>query len=178
LVLFEKQILKFRMEFTTIYNKHYSELYCFLIKQNEKHNEIADLLQDVFTKLYIEFDSGAKIQNPRAWLYKVLINLIRTNYQLGKSRTLKNSEILINSPKSTDLSESFESNERSAIVIQAIAKMPDREKNILLLYHNGFSYQEMAEIMDITYSSIGTYVARAIEKLKTILKTQYNELFD
>jgi len=166
------------MEFTTIYNKHYTELYRFLLKQREMHGDVADLLQDVFTKLYKELQSGSNIENPRAWLYKVLINSIRTNYQLDKNRSIKNKEIFINSPKSTNLHESFETNERRNIVIQAIAKMPDKEKNILLLYHEGFTYQEMSDIMNIAYSSIGTYVARAVEKLKTILKIQYNELFD
>lgn len=47
-------------------------------------------------------------------------------------------------------------------------KLQEKEKDILLLYHNGFSYAEMAEIMEINPNSVGKTLVRAIEKLKEI----------
>jgi RNA polymerase sigma-70 factor (ECF subfamily) len=57
-------------------------------------------------------------------------------------------------------------------------QLSEKEKNLLLLYHNGFSYLEMAEILEINPASIGQMLVRAIKKLKNELKTHYHEMFE
>jgi RNA polymerase sigma-70 factor, ECF subfamily len=166
------------MDFDSLYKKHYKELYYFGIKQKELSADVSDVLQDVFTKFYFEIKSGKRIENPRAWLYKVLINHIRTNYRIDNSRASKHDEISKSAQLSYDTHESYIMNEQQKIIVEGIMQMPEREKNILLLYHNGFSYLEISDIMNMNYTSVGTYIARAVEKLKTIIKVQYNELFD
>lgn len=166
------------MDFNTIYNKHFTELYHFAKKHQGFTDDPADILQEVFTKLFIEIQSGANIENPRAWLFKVLINSLRTHFKYGKFRVMKNNEIARCKQLSMDMHESYVIDEQHYIVIQSISKMPEKEKSILLLYHNGFTYKEISGIMNIGYSSVGTCIARAVEKLKTILKAEYNELFD
>jgi RNA polymerase sigma-70 factor, ECF subfamily len=166
------------MDFNTIYNKHYPELYHFASRQYGASQDVSDILQDLFTKLFYEIKSGTNIENYRAWLYKVLINSLRTNYRNEKTRIVINNKLAFKNQLSEDVYDNYIRDERLSIVSAAIAKMPEKEKNILLLYHNGFSYKEISEILNINYTSVGTFIARAVEKLKTILKSQYNELFE
>jgi RNA polymerase sigma-70 factor (ECF subfamily) len=55
--------------------------------------------------------------------------------------------------------------------------MPEDEKNLLLLYHNGLKYKEIARVLDLNPASVGTMLVRAIDKLKHLLKSEYYELF-
>jgi len=62
------------MKFEEIYKKHYLELKRFTFQLSVSEDDRADLLQDVFLKLYKEIQKGSNIENVRAWLFKVLIN--------------------------------------------------------------------------------------------------------
>ena len=166
------------MDFDSIYLKYYNELYAFALKQNQLHSEAADLLQDVFSAFYKQLKSGYSFENPRAWLYKVLLNSIRTEYKINRLRIEKNIEIGSFTELSTDSSIDFYSIERRKIVETCISQLPADERNLLLLYHKGFSYREISEILNIGYTSVGTLIVRATKKLKSILITQYHELFE
>jgi len=166
------------MDFDSIYEKYYNELYAFTLKQNQLHIEAADLLQDVFAAFYKQLNSGSTLENPRAWLYKVLLNSIRSEYKINQTRIKKNNEITSFTEFSTDSSIDFYSTERRRIVENCISQLPANERNLLLLYHKGFSYREISEILNIGYTSVGTCIARATQKLKSILIAQYHELFE
>ena len=62
--------------------------------------------------------------------------------------------------------------------MDAMTCLDDRDKEILLLYHQGFSYNEIAGITGTNPGSMGKTISRAIEKLKNSLKLKYNEMFD
>lgn len=166
------------MDFDSIYTKYYRELYSFAMKQNQMHSEVTDLLQDVFVAFYKQLKNGCKFENPRAWLYKVLLNSIRTESTIKRSRNEKNIVFCSKIESSTDLSDNYNASEKLKIVESCISQLPDDERNLLLLYHRGFSYREISEILNIGYSSVGTNIARAIKKLKSIIKSQYYELFE
>jgi RNA polymerase sigma-70 factor, ECF subfamily len=166
------------MDFESIYKKYYSELYHFASRQALVHAEAADILQDIFTNLYKQQNSGIQVDNPRAWLYKALLNLIRTDYRIHTARTGKAGEILARTPVSTDSDTSYNENERRKIVESCISRLEAGDKNLLLLYHKGFSYKEISEILLIPYASVGTYISRATTKLKSILINEYHELFE
>lgn len=72
----------------------------------------------------------------------------------------------------------FISSERRKIVFNTINLLPEKNRNILLLYHDGLSYGEISEVLDIKITSVGKSVSRSIEKLKKLIKTNHNELFE
>ncbi len=72
----------------------------------------------------------------------------------------------------------FSTEKNKQIVLKVLDTLPDNVKEILVLYNNGFSYAEIAEIMDINPASVGTTLVRAINKLKEILKLHYHEMFE
>jgi RNA polymerase sigma-70 factor (ECF subfamily) len=58
-----------------------------------------------------------------------------------------------------------------------LEKLPEENKNLLLLYHNGLKYKEIAKVLNLNPNSVGTMLVRSIDKLKQLLKTEYYELF-
>lgn len=166
------------MKFEEIYKLYYNEMKRFAFQLNVYDTEKDDLVQDIFVKLYYEFKRKIIIENPRAWLYKAMLNKARTIHKTTKIHTDIEKEVFLNKNNQTDLNIEFEIDEKKKIVLDTINKMEEKDKEILLLYHDGFSYSEIAEITGINYSSVGTTLVRAIQKIKNVLKIQYNEMFE
>lgn len=51
--------------------------------------------------------------------------------------------------------------ERRLLVRRALATLPPRERALLLLREEGYSYRELAVALEIVESSVGTLLARA-----------------
>jgi RNA polymerase sigma factor (sigma-70 family) len=166
------------MSFDDVYLKYYNELRRFGRQLNISADNSEDILQDTFLRFFLELKKNVEFNNPRAWLYKVYLNQFRTKVD-RENRMNRNNEALENNGKSTgDIHEDYARNERHQIVIQMLNHLDKRDKEILLLYHNGFSYAEMAEILEINQNSVGKILVRAIDRLKQTLKIQYHEMFE
>ncbi len=166
------------MSFDEVYRKHYHELRRFGRQLNVSVEKCEDLTQEAFLRYYLELKKNVVFDNPRAWLYKVFLNLFKTHINSNRHEFI-DSEIARRVYEPTDdLHDKFTKNERQRIVLEMLDQLTKKEKEILLLYHNGFSYSEMAEIMEINPNSVGKTLVRAIERLKKTLKIQYHEMFE
>lgn len=166
------------MSFDEVYRKHYNELRRFGRQLNLSVEICEDLTQETFLKFYFEIKKEVIFENPRAWLYKVYLNQFRTLHNSKKHETQNPESGLVYDEPSADLLEEYNRNERHRIVFEMLDKLTDREKELLLLYNNGLSYAEMAEILELNPNSVGTILVRAIERLKATLKIQYHEMFE
>lgn len=166
------------MSFDEVYKKYYNELRRFGCQLNISVERSEDLVQETFLRFYNELKKDVVFENPRAWLYKVFLNLFKTHLNSGKIE-FNDAEIPVKAEeRNFDLQTEYFRNEKQRIVIEMLEQLTKKEKEILLLYNNGFSYAEMAEIMGINPSSVGKTLVRAIERLKETLKIQYHEMFE
>lgn len=166
------------MSFDKIYYQHYHELRRFGHQFRISPEKIEDLIQETFLRFYLEVKKSVVFDNPRAWLYKVLLNLFKTNLAKEK-RELKNSNYLKEEgDTSSDIQDEYIINEKQRIVYKMLRQLCEKEKTILLLYNMDFSYSEIAEIMDINPNSVGKMLVRTIKKLKNELKIHYHEMFE
>lgn len=164
------------MSFKETYNTCYPELLRYGRQLQVAEADLEDLLQETFLRYHVELGKKVIIRNKRAWLYKVFHNLAMTRIQ-NRNR-FKSPDFPQEMPAaSTDAIKELEEKERRELVFTLLDKMPENEKNLLLLYHNGLKYKEIAEVLDLHSASVGTMLLRAIAKLKNILKTEYHELF-
>jgi len=166
------------MLFDEAYGKYYNELRRFGHQLNLSAESSEDIIQETFLKFYLELKKEMKIENPRAWIYKVFLNDFKT-MAVKQNRIHRNKLNNENGEKSSDdIHDKYVEDERHQIVIQMLNQMETRDKDILLLYHKGFSYVEMADILEMNSNSIGKTLVRAIENLKKTIKTNYHEMFE
>lgn len=166
------------MSFDEIYKKYYNELKRFGLQLNISVDRCEDFVQETFLRFYIELQKGVKFENPRAWLYKVLLNLFKTNIISIRNQTSVSENSGIKESMTEDYQDEYLRKEKQRIVFEMLDKLTDRDKDLLLLYNNGLSYSEIAEILEINPNSVGTTLVRAIERLKATLKIQYYEMFE
>lgn len=164
------------MSFNEAYYQYYPELVRYGRHLQVNENDVEDLVQETFMRLHVELGKEVVFDNLRAWLYKVLQNLVVTRFN---SKNLHRSKIehYGNPDTGKDTLEELANRERSELVFKVLEQLPKNEKNLLLLYHHGLKYKEIAEVLEINPKSIGTMLVRSIDKLKLLLKTEYHELF-
>ena len=135
------------------------------------HNEVIDIVQEVFISLFEKIQNEIEIHNPKSWLYRTTCN--KCIDYLRRQKRFQNFELSENFKTEDTLSEK---QEVSASINLALSKLKPKEKILVVLYSEGLSYKEIAEASGIKFSSIGKMLSRTLKKLEKELKNQKYEL--
>lgn len=127
-----------------------------------------DLYQEIVFQLWKSFASFRQESKITTWMYRVALNTSIAHLQKEhrKSNALSTEFPL---PEITD-DQDRSMEERLAIMHEQIKLLNVIEKGIILLYLEGNSYQEIAQITGFTVSNIGTRLGRIKLKLKHQIK--------
>ena len=69
-------------------------------------------------------------------------------------------------------------NDKRKIIQQALSQLSPQDRQLAVLYSEGFSYKEMSELVGIRFSSVGKTLSRVINKLHGILTSNGYETFE
>jgi RNA polymerase sigma factor (sigma-70 family) len=151
----------FHNHFVALFQVHFPRLYRYLDRLSGDPDLAADVVQEAFIRLYRR---GALPDAPEAWLISVAMNQFRNS----KSTRSRRSRLLTPARSEGVLSDPAPSPEQSAIaeesrrrVRSALDRLPDRERRLLLLRAEGYSYRDLAAALNLNEASIGTLLARA-----------------
>ena len=130
----------------------------------------ADIAQETLLRLY---QRGSMPDDLRAWLAAVAHNLLRNERRQGKRRQW----LLAARPAAAVLADpvplpdaALEAVECRDRVRAALDSLTLRDRQLLLLRYEGYSYRELARVLDLTETSIGTLLARAKEAFRRALE--------
>jgi RNA polymerase sigma factor (sigma-70 family) len=169
--------------FDGLFTLFYSELFGLVYRVLGDRMETEDTLQEAFLRLSDSAELQAKADDEvGAWLRRVAINLAfnrlrsarRTRARLERVGRLERSdeeplENELNSPSGNVVRQ-----EERAAVRRALAEVPERQRECLLLRHSGYSYAEIAATLDLAIGSVGVLLARAEHAFRTTYRRQTN----
>lgn len=123
-----------------------------------------DLVQEIIYQLWKSFDSFNKKSKLSTWMYRVALNVAIHQLKIAKR---KPATVLIEE-QTLDVPEtgSCDSEERWSVFRKQIDGLNLLDKGIILLYLESKSYEEIAEIVGISVSNVGTKLSRIKDKLK------------
>ena len=147
-------------------------MFCVARKMIFDEDAVRDILQDVFVYFFEKQKVKHEIRQPKNWLIRATINkCVDYSNQRKKNQTLDMMDTL-------HMTENpFEKMETEVMIRKALSNLKPQERILAVLYSEGFSYKEMAELTDIKFSSIGKMLSRTLGKLKEQLKKQNCELY-
>lgn len=146
--------------FEALWTRHYTQVYRVVFNLVGSREEAEDLVQETFLTLFDQpptLGPGAPLI---AWLCRVALNR-GYNALRGQQRAQQRLERAAETPNATDPSEEALRAEERALVRSTIAALPERQGQLLLLRYAGLSYGEIAGVLGIAASSVGTLLARA-----------------
>ena len=161
--------------FAVLFERFYAELFGLVYRVLGDHMETEDVLQESFLKLS---DDAALQARPQvevgAWLRRVSLNLAfnrlrsarRSRARLDRVGRL---ERVDQEPIEIDVAVH---QEELAAVRRALAEVPERQRECLLLRHSGYSYAEIAATLEIAVGSVGVLLARAERAFRTQYRRQ------
>src|SRR5258705_659944 len=128
-----------------------------------------DLVQVAFLTLFDQLEHNGEIANVRGWLYRVVHNLaiehVRRHDRRGSLLQKWFADRGALTPESVESAE--DDFIRREQIENALGVLNERERHSLMLRAEGLSYQEIADILEISVKSVSVYLARGLKKFET-----------
>jgi len=154
---------------TDLYSKLRAPLVSYVYHLVSSTRDAEDLVQVAFIQLFDQLAHNGEIENLGGWLYRVVHNLaIEHVRQHDRRGSLLQQWFADRGALSAESVESAEDAfVRREQIENALAKLNERERHSLLLRAEGLSYQEIADILEISVKSVSVYLARGLKKFES-----------
>lgn len=154
------------MEPSELFEAHHDDLRRYLVRLTGDPGVADDACQEAFTRLVDRLPD--RPESPRAWLYTVATNAARDalRKRSRRGRILREEGDRVPGPRpEPDPAEALDRRETRRRVRRALDRLPERDRTVLLMREEGFRHREIADAVGTTTKSVGTIIARALEKL-------------
>ena len=169
--------------FEKLVQRYSSSLFNFICRFLSDYDAASDILQQVFTQLYISLPNLRTGEPLKAWLFQVARN--RCLDELRRKRVIHFSELQATSedddlsplaiiPDNSPLPEDIaERHDLQKILQAAIAALPPKFRAVVLLrYTAQMSFSEIGRSLQMPEATAKTYFQRAKPLLRATLKDQ------
>ena len=150
-------------EFCEQYDKYKNTVYSVIFNYVQNQEDTADLLQEVFLKLYTTDTEFTGDEHRKAWLIRVSVNLCKNHLRSSKRR--KNVALEEDIPY-------FDKQEDNEL-LRIVWSLPEKYRiPIHLFYYESYTIKDIASVLDIPEATIKIHLKRGREKLSKILKKE------
>jgi RNA polymerase sigma factor (sigma-70 family) len=159
-----------REAFATLFRNNYELLFRYGGKFTSNSSQLEDSIQELFVELW-QAKSRNAVVSVRAYLLKSLkYKLLKTYRQSRVTLSAGDNDGTFEFSHEHFLVAGEEEAERKRLVLQALAQLSDRQKEIIYLkFYQDLSYEEVSEIMSINYQVARNLLYQAIKSLKNRL---------
>ena len=128
-----------------------------------------DLVQDVIIQLwnsFEKFDGRVKIST---WIYRIALNVAISFYRKTKTRAKYSADF---DERFLQITASDDSNQDEQIILLKgfINQLDEMNKALMILYLDDNSHEEIANVLNISVSNVGTKINRIKNKLREQFK--------
>ena len=128
-----------------------------------------DLAQDTFVQVYKEIDKTSEDLSLDAWIYRIATNYGLRYLNRKRLKQFVRLESRENFDENLAVAGPEDQTETRILVQQALGTMKPKDAAVLQLhYGNGFTYQEIGRVMDMSSEAVRKCVARSVEKFRKV----------
>lgn len=167
-----------RTAFKQLVDKYKRKSYNIAYTLVENKEEVKDILQEAFVKVFYSINSFRQDASFSTWFYRILVNLckdclrkrskqfvsIDATFETEEGQDMKATEIadLKENPASTLLNK-----ETGVMINKALNKLPEKQKLAFILKHiNGLSIEEISNSLGCSISTCKVHLFRAVRALR------------
>ncbi|MBX4209440.1 RNA polymerase sigma factor [Candidatus Parcubacteria bacterium] len=147
-------------------------LWNYLVRLVGSRDDAEDLIQDTFVKVYKHIKTIDSTKNIKSWIYTIATN---TAYDFLRKKKREatvelDDEYETKPDNASYYSVSIEDNIEKKDVAAAIDRLDLLYRGpIILYYKDGFSYEEIADMLSIPINTLKTRLSRAKKQLAALL---------
>lgn len=168
--------------FAVLVQRYSSSLFSYARKFFKDDDQVSDIIQKVFIRLYASLPTLHADLPLKSWLYQVTHNCCIDELRVNRNHVFHFSELeevynenelpIIEAILDTDPlpDELVEYRELQQCLHQAIQTLPTRSRAVVLLRYEGhFTFPEIAQILHLPTATAKTYFQRAKPRLRKAL---------
>lgn len=161
--------MKQEEQFLTVLEDHKGIIYKIANAYCRDTDARKDLVQEMAYQLWKSFGNYNDSYKHSTWIYRIALNVAISFYRKDRVRKVQTDIITdsILNLKETDVSS--ESDQHLLLLQQFISELREMDKAVMLLYLEEKSHKEIAEIVGLTESNVGT----KINRIKSILTQKF-----
>lgn len=149
-------------EFSRMVRENKSTIYtvCYMFSNDE--DEVSDLFQETLINLWKGFESFRHESKLSTWIYRVAMN---TCISADRKKRRQGSKV----PLSMDINLYDDEDHETKQVRQLherIQRLDLIDRALVMMWLEGMSYEEIAEVVGISVKNVGVKLVRIKEKLK------------
>lgn len=158
---------------------HMDALYNFALRLTTDPNDAEDLVQDTIVKAYRFFSSYEKGTNAKAWMFRILKNSFINNYRKTSKKPSQVDYDEVSSYYESIRAERTETSDLESLMFRemmdddlstALTRLPEDFRTVVLLCDvEGYTYEEIANMLDVPIGTIRSRLHRGRNLLKTEL---------
>lgn len=151
-----------------LYKQYYKAMYNTAFRIVNNSFEAEDVMQESFLAAFTKLDSFSETVTFGAWLKRIVINNSLTALKKNnKFDTVPLEKVIINEVEEKKQDYSIL---KASDILNKVAQLKNNYKvAITLNLIEGYDYEEIAQIMNISYENSRTTVSRAKNKLRQLL---------
>lgn len=159
---------------------HLDALYNFAIRLTTDPIDAEDLVQDTVVKAFRFFSSYEKGTNAKAWLFRILKNSYINNYRKKSKQPQQVDYDEVSTYYETVRSEQSDTTDMEDImyrdmlddhITKALQRLPEDFRTVVLLCDvEGFTYEEIANMLDVPIGTIRSRLHRGRNLLRVELE--------
>jgi len=151
-------------EYNIIVENHADGVYRFILGNIKDEFKAQDIVQDSFERLWINHET-VEFDKAKSFLFKIaynrMIDVIRHEKRISGSNSIIDRMEEISDYRQAELKE---------IINNALSKLSEIQRSVVLLRdYEGYTYEEIAQITDLTEAQVKVYIFRARQHLKSFI---------
>ncbi len=154
-----------------VYNRYQHAMFN-VSKRIVKDSAIAeDVMQESFIAAFQKLDSFKGTATFGAWLKRIVINNSLVQYKKESKFTSLEDEWVADTPEVPTTYAEDSQDVQTQRLLNALESLHDRYRTILTLHFiEGYDYEELCEVLEISYANCRTLISRAKDSLRKKLK--------
>ena len=152
---------------------HFQRLFRLAMRLTGNRTDAEDLVQETLTRLYADADSLEAVADLGPYLSRVLYNRFVDQHRAARRRPLTlvgDNEQLEQADQAADPAAHSEAERRSRRLSQALARLSEEHRRLVLLHDaEGYSLKELEAMTGTTIGTLKSRLSRARTRLRDLL---------
>ena len=172
--------------FNYLVDAYSSKVFNTCINLIRNREDAEDVTQEVFTAVYLSLDTFGGDSKLSTWIYSIALNKSKEflrkktrKKRSGMMTTLEKDDSHIVPTATIEFDHPgvlLENKERTQILFEAIDQLAENQKIAYTMHKiEGMSYSEIAELTELSVSSVESLMFRAKKRLQQLLEDYYKE---
>lgn len=154
-----------------IYKRYYRAMYNTALRILNNSFDAEDMMQESFLIAFTKLSTFKGEVAFGAWLKRIVINKCLT--QLKKNKRLEEVKLEVSREETIGIESTDYSNVKVNQILNTINQLKENYRVAITLHLiEGFDYEEVSQVMNISYENSRTTISRAKNKLRQLLCQQ------